>query len=169
MMPTFIVYGVAIVGSIYGGSIPMTLIKRGMPVYKARMTAMFLIAVAPLAVLCTQYFGDVTVLAHGRRARRGHDLHRLHGASGVVGKSVHDRFRHVSKENRRLGHRHRHHGRRHRRRDCAIAGRPADATPSTRHPQTAYLIMFIVCALSYLIAWGIMKALVPRHKPITDL
>ena len=29
--------------------------------------------------------------------------------------------------------------------------------------------MFIVCALSYLIAWGIMKALVPRHKPITDL
>ena len=31
MMPTFIVYGVAIVGSIYGGSIPMTLIKKGMP------------------------------------------------------------------------------------------------------------------------------------------
>ena len=31
MMPTFIVYGVAIVGSIYGGSIPMTLIKRGCP------------------------------------------------------------------------------------------------------------------------------------------
>ncbi len=29
--------------------------------------------------------------------------------------------------------------------------------------------MFIICALSYLIAWGIMKALVPRHKPITDL
>ena len=28
MLPTFIVYGVAIVGSIYGGSIPMTLIKR---------------------------------------------------------------------------------------------------------------------------------------------
>ena len=36
-------------------------------------------------------------------------------------------------------------------------------------PQTAYLIMFIVCALSYLIAWAIMKALVPRHQPITDL
>ena len=59
MLPTFIVYGVAIVGSIYGGSIPMTLIKKGMPVYKARMTAMFIIAVAPLAVLTTQYFGNV--------------------------------------------------------------------------------------------------------------
>ena len=30
MMPTFIVYGVAIIGSVYGGSIPMTLIKKGM-------------------------------------------------------------------------------------------------------------------------------------------
>jgi ACS family hexuronate transporter-like MFS transporter len=36
-------------------------------------------------------------------------------------------------------------------------------------PKVAYLIMFIICALSYLVAWTIMKALVPRHKPITDL
>ena len=48
-----------------------------------------------------------------------------------------------------------------------LAGRLTDAFKS--HPQTAYLIMFIVCALSYLTAWVIMKALVPRHKPITDL
>ena len=59
MLPTFIVYGVAIVGSVYGGSIPMTFIKKGMPVYKARMRAMLLIAVFPLVVLCTQYFGNV--------------------------------------------------------------------------------------------------------------
>jgi ACS family hexuronate transporter-like MFS transporter len=37
------------------------------------------------------------------------------------------------------------------------------------HPQTAYLFMFIVCALSYLIAWAVMKMLVPRHRVITDL
>ena len=37
------------------------------------------------------------------------------------------------------------------------------------NPQHAYLIMFVVCAFSYLIAWSLMKALVPRHKPITDL
>jgi ACS family hexuronate transporter-like MFS transporter len=48
-----------------------------------------------------------------------------------------------------------------------LAGRLTDAFKQT--PQTAYLIMFIICALSYLIAWGIMKALVPRHQPITDL
>ena len=37
------------------------------------------------------------------------------------------------------------------------------------NPQTAYLLMFIICALSYLTAWALMKAFVPRHKPITDL
>jgi ACS family hexuronate transporter-like MFS transporter len=36
-------------------------------------------------------------------------------------------------------------------------------------PQKAYVIMFVICALSYLVAWSMMKALVPRHKPITDL
>jgi len=34
---------------------------------------------------------------------------------------------------------------------------------------TAYTIMFTFCALAYLIAWGVMKALVPKYKPITDL
>ena len=37
------------------------------------------------------------------------------------------------------------------------------------NPQTAYFIMFVVCALSYLVAWVIMKCLVPRHQMITDL
>ncbi len=29
--------------------------------------------------------------------------------------------------------------------------------------------MFLICASSYLIAWTLMKALVPRHNPTTDL
>ena len=168
-MPTFIVYGVAIVGSVYGGSIPMTLIKRGMAVYKARMLAMFLIALAPLIVLSTQYFGNVRhVWKMGRRAGHCDDLHRRRRASGMVGKSVHDRFRHVPEKTvgsvTGIG-------------AMAgglggvvvqqLAGGLTDAFKD--NPQTAYLVMFIVCALSYLVAWGIMKALVPRHKPITDL
>ncbi len=34
---------------------------------------------------------------------------------------------------------------------------------------TAYTIMFTFCALAYLLAWGVMKLLVPKYKPITDL
>ncbi|MEO7767290.1 MAG: MFS transporter [Ferruginibacter sp.] len=34
---------------------------------------------------------------------------------------------------------------------------------------TAYTIMFTFCALAYLVAWSVMKLLVPKYKPITDL
>ena len=34
---------------------------------------------------------------------------------------------------------------------------------------TAYTIMFTFCALAYLIAWAVMKMLVPKYKLITDL
>jgi ACS family hexuronate transporter-like MFS transporter len=33
----------------------------------------------------------------------------------------------------------------------------------------SYTIMFAICAVAYLIAWSVMKALVPKYKPITDL
>ncbi len=38
----------------------MAFIKKGMPVYKARMLAMLIIASFPLIVLTTQYFGNVS-------------------------------------------------------------------------------------------------------------
>ncbi|MNY61381.1 hypothetical protein D3C86_1980550 [compost metagenome] len=37
------------------------------------------------------------------------------------------------------------------------------------HIETGYTIMFAICAVAYLIAWTIMKALVPKYKPITNL
>jgi ACS family hexuronate transporter-like MFS transporter len=32
-----------------------------------------------------------------------------------------------------------------------------------------YFIIFCVCAVAYLIGWTVMKSLVPKYKPITDL
>lgn len=168
-LPIFVVFGVSIVGSIYGGSIPMTLIKRGMPVYKARMTTMFIIALCPLAVLLTQYFGDV--------ARFGHSAATLAVAMICIGATAHQAwsanlFTTVSDM--------------FPKKTIAsvtgigttagglggvivqkIAGALTDHFKAT--PDKAYLIMFIICALSYLVAWSLMKAFVPRHKPITDL
>ncbi|MDR2148988.1 MAG: MFS transporter [Tannerella sp.] len=34
---------------------------------------------------------------------------------------------------------------------------------------SGYFIVFCVCAVAYLIGWIVMKALVPRYKPVTDL
>ena len=30
----------------------------------------------------------------------------------------------------------------------------------------AYMIVFCICAVAYLIGWGVMKALVPKYKPV---
>jgi ACS family hexuronate transporter-like MFS transporter len=34
---------------------------------------------------------------------------------------------------------------------------------------TSYAIMFGVCALAYVVAWSVMKTLVPRFKKIENL
>jgi Nitrate/nitrite transporter len=37
------------------------------------------------------------------------------------------------------------------------------------HIETGYTIMFTICAIAYLVAWIVMKALVPKYKVIDDL
>jgi MFS family permease len=169
MWPTFIVYGVSIIGSIYGGSIPMTLMKRGMPVYQARMTAMFIIALCPLAVLTTQYFGNVShfgdmakvyavaVICIGAAAHQAWSANLFTTVSDMFPKTAVGSVTGIGAMAGGLG-------------GVIvqlIAGTLTDTYKAT--PQTAYLVMFVICALSYLIAWGGMKMLVPRHKPITDI
>ena len=168
-LPTFTVFGVAIIGSVYGGSIPMTLMKKGMPVYKARMTAMFLIALAPLAVLSTQYFGNVerfgnyaswlavATICIGAAAHQAWSANLFTTVSDMFPKKAVGSVTGIGAMAGGLG-------------GVLVqflAGSLTDFYKDT--PKTAYLLMFIVCAASYLIAWGLMKAFVPRHQPITDL
>jgi ACS family hexuronate transporter-like MFS transporter len=167
--PTFIIYGVAIVGSIYGGSIPMTLIKRGMAVYKARMTTMFLIALCPLAVLLTQYFGDVGRFGHsaaflavamiciGCTAHQAWSANLFTTVSDMFPKKTVGSVTGIGTAAGGIG-------------GVLIQLIPGALTDKLKlAPPTAYLVMFFICAFSYLIAWFMMKALVPRHAPITDL
>jgi ACS family hexuronate transporter-like MFS transporter len=166
MIPTFIVYGVAIVGSVYGGSIPMSFMKRGWPVYKARMTAMLLIALFPLAVLTTQYFGNVArfgnaaawlavaVICVGAAAHQAWSANLFTTVSDMFPKKAVGSVTGIGAAAGGLGGV----------LVAKLAGWLTDIFPAN-----AYLIMFIICALSYLTAWGLMKAFVPRHKPITDL
>ena len=44
-----------------------------------------------------------------------------------------------------------------------------EVTNSLGEIQTGYTIMFVVCAVAYLIAWSVMKLLVPKYSPINDL
>lgn len=167
MLPTFTVYGVAIVGSIYGGSIPKKLIERGMSVYKARMTTMFIIACFPLLVLLTQFFGDVNrfgsaaatlavaMICVGATAHQAWSANLFTTVSDMFPKKTIASVTGIGTMAGGIG-------------GVLLqllAGRLTDVF--SRTPQTAYLIMFVICALSYLAAWVLMKLLVPRHRPVT--
>jgi ACS family hexuronate transporter-like MFS transporter len=64
MLPSFAVYGIAIVGSVAGGGFPMYFINKGMETYKARMKAMFIIALLPIILVTTQYCGNVSIFGN---------------------------------------------------------------------------------------------------------
>jgi ACS family hexuronate transporter-like MFS transporter len=167
--PTFIVYGISIVGSVYGGSIPMTLINRGMEVYKARMTAMILIALCPLTVLFTQYFGSterygtralyfaVGIISIGAAAHQAWSANLFTTVSDMFPKKAVASITGIGTMAGGVG-------------GVLIqllVGSLRDRFKGA--PQTAYFIMFAFCALAYVCAWAIMKALVPRYKLVTDL
>lgn len=169
MLPTFIVYGVAIVGSVYGGSIPMTLIKRGMKVYDARMTAMLLIALCPLTVLSTQYFADVSqfgswaswlaiaVICIGAAAHQAWSANLFTTVSDMFPTKAVGSVTGIGAMAGGVG-------------GVLVQLLVGFLTDSFKaSPQRAYFVMFFVCGLSYLAAWAMMKALVPRHRPIADL
>jgi len=167
--PTFIVYGIAIVGSVYGGSIPMTLINRGMEVYKARMTAMILIALCPLTVLFTQHFANtqrygtlalyfaVGIISIGAAAHQAWSANLYTTVSDMFPKKAVASITGIGTMAGGVG-------------GVLIqllVGSLRDTFKDA--PQTAYFIMFVFCALAYVSAWAIMKVLVPRYKLVTDL
>lgn len=50
-----------------------------------------------------------------------------------------------------------------------LGGALFDYYEALGHVQTGYTIMFVICAVAYLVAWTIMKAFVPKYTEIMDL
>ena len=169
IIPSFTVYGIAIIGSVFGGSLPLFLMKRGMKAYTARMTAMLMIAVVPMSVLLTQYFGDVSrfgnnamilavsMICIGAAAHQAWSANLFTTVSDMFPKKAVGSVTGIGAMAGGLG-------------GVLVQqlkGKLGDAFQS--HPQTGYWYMFLLCGFSYVLAWTLMKILVPRHRPITDL
>ncbi len=169
MWPTFIVFGIAIIGSVFGGSIPMFFMNKGMNAYKARMTSMFLIALCPVTLLLTQYFGNVEhfgssamymatgVICLAGAAHQAWSANLFTTVSDMFPKKAIASVTGIGGLAGGIG-------------GVLVqlfAGFITDLYAAT--PTVAYGIMFGVCAFAYLIAWVIMKTLVPQYKIITDL
>lgn len=165
MLPLAVLYTVAMVGSIGGGWFPMYFIKKGYKVYDGRMKAMLVIAFFPLVILLAQPLGyishwvPVLLIGIGASAHAAWSANifttvsdmfpkkavgsvvGIGGMAGGIGGVV------MSK----------------------LGGALFDHYKALGHIETGYTIMFTICALAYLIAWIVMKSLVPKYKPITDL
>ena len=165
VLPLAVLYSMTMVGSIGGGWFPMYFINKGHNPYDGRMKAMLVIALFPLVVLLAQPLGyisfwmPVLLIGVGASAHQAWSANifttvsdmfpkkaigsiiGIGGMAGGIGGVL------VSK----------------------LGGYLFDYYDALGHIQTGYTIMFVLCAVAYLIAWSVMKVLVPKYSPITDL
>jgi MFS transporter, ACS family, hexuronate transporter len=162
MMPLFVLYSMTMIGSIGGGWFPMYFINKGHKVYDARMKAMFIIALFPLVILAAQPLGNISfwlpvlLIGIGASAHQAWSANifttvsdmfpkkavasvvGIGGMAGGLGGVV------ISK----------------------IGGALFDHYKKLGHIETGYTIMFSFCAIAYLLAWILMKSLVPKYQPV---
>ena len=165
MLPLAVLYTLAMVGSIGGGWFPMYFIKKGYTAYDGRMKAMLLIASIPLVVLAAQPLGyisfwvPVILIGIGTAAHQAWSANIFTTVSDMFPKKAIGSVVGIGGMAGGLG-------------GVAMSklgGALFDHYKALGHIETGYTIMFTICALSYLLAWMVMKSLVPKYKPITDL
>lgn len=165
MLPLAILYSMTMVGSIGGGAFPEYFINKGMNPYKARMTAMLIIALFPLVVLAAQPLGTITywfpvvLIGIGASAHQAWSANIFTTVSDMFPKKTVASITGIGGMAGGLG-------------GVIISkvgGYLFDHYEALGHIETGYTIMFSFCAVAYLLAWAIMKSLVPKYKPITDL
>lgn len=168
----FTLYAITML-SIYGGKLPTLIINRtGLNPYAARMRAMLIFAFFPLLVLLAQPLGTlspwfpVILIGIGAAAHQSWSANifstvgdmfpksaiaTVTGIGGMAGGlssmlmqySAGELFVYAGETNLTF---------------MGFEGKPA-----------GYFIIFCICAVAYLVGWCIMKALVPRYKPIVPL
>lgn len=165
MVPLAILYSMTMFGSIGGGWFPMYFIKKGYEVYDGRMKAMLMIAVVPLVVLLAQPLGHLTfwapvlLIGVGASAHQAWSANLFTTVSDMFPKKAVGSVVGIGGMIGGLGGVF----------ITKLGGALFDKYKALDHIETGYTIMFTICAVAYLIAWTIMKTLVPKYKPITDL
>ena len=164
-VPLAVLYSMTMVGSIGGGWFPTYFIRKGYSPYDGRMKAMLLIAFFPLLVLAAQPFGyisfwvPVILIGIGASAHQAWSANIFTTVSDMFPKKAVGSVVGIGGMAGGLG-------------GVVLSklgGGLFDHYQALGHIQTGYTIMFAICAVAYLIAWGIMKSLVPKYRLITDL
>ncbi len=165
MLPLVVLYSLTMFGSIGGGWFPVYFIRKGYQPYDGRMKAMLLIAVIPLVVLLAQPLGyisfwmPVIFIGIGASAHQAWSANLFTTVSDMFPKKAIGSVIGIGGMAGGIGGV----------LTTKLGGALFDHYKALGHIGTGYTIMFAICAVAYLIAWVIMKSLVPKYKPIIDL
>jgi MFS transporter, ACS family, hexuronate transporter len=165
MAPLAVLYTMAMVGSIGGGWFPIYFIRKGYQPYDGRMKAMLLIALFPLVVLAAQplayisFWIPVILIGIGASAHQAWSANIFTTVSDMFPKKTIASVIGIGGMAGGLGGVI----------TSKLGGALFDHYKALGHIKTGYTIMFAICSVAYLIAWMVMKSLVPKYKPITDL
>lgn len=167
--PIAILYTITVFGSVFGGKFPTYFINRGMNPYAGRMRAMLIIAFFPLVVLLAQplgyisYWIPILLIAVGASAHQAWSANIFSTVGDMFPRSAIATITGIGGMAGGLGSVFIQKGAgmlftycdQHTLSFLGFQGKPA-----------GYAIAFIFCAIAYLLAWCIMKSLVPKYQPI---
>ena len=165
MLPLVVLYSMTMIGSIGGGWLPKVFFNKGFEPYAGRMKAMFLIALFPLVVLIAQPLGEISfwlpviLIGIGASAHQAWSANIFTTVSDMFPKKAIASVVGIGGMAGGLGGV----------LITKIGGALFDHYKALGHIETGYTIMFSFCAIAYILAWIIMKSLVPKYKPVTDL
>jgi Sugar phosphate permease len=162
-LPVAAVYTISTIGSVLGGWLPMSFISKGWPVFRARKTAMLIYALMVLPVIASQWLGSINMWLAVLMIGLAASAHQAWSAN--IFTTVSDMFpktatASVTGIGGMFG---------------ALGGILLTATVqkglfveyrAKDDIETAYYIMFAICAAAYLLAWVIIHFLVPKMKRI---
>ena len=162
-IPTAIVYIISSIGSIGGGYIPMRLIDKGWPVFKASKTSMFIYALFVIPIVFAQKLGQVDmwlaigIIGLAAAAHQAWSANIFTTVSDMFPKKATGSVTGIGGMFGGLGG---------ILLSALVQKRMFVYFESIGQIQTGYYIMFFICGSAYLLAWLIMHLLVPKLKPI---
>lgn len=162
MLPLTVLYSLTMIGSIVGGYLPSLVNNQKQSLYQSRIRVMGWIAIFPLVVLLAQPFGYISYWIPVILIGVGAAAHQAWSANLFT--TVSDNFPKVA-----VG-------------SVVGVGGMAGGIGSViitltggylfdhykllGHIETGYTILFTFCAIAYLIAWVLIKILVPIVRPL---
>ena len=154
--PLVIVYSCTTVGSIGGGYLSGYLIKKGWPVYKARKTVMFIFALCVVPIITARYFSSLWVIVGlislAAAAHQAWSANIFTTASDMFPRKAVSSITGIGGMAGSVG---------------GIIFQPLvgwllDYFTRQGDKALGYNLIFLICGLSYLVAWLIMHFFAPR-------